>query len=137
MLLASLPTCCGTFHQPFHFSELLLFLVTLFACFRGVEHKLIWHSCIPYYVSLGCLLGPLLQPDIKQHLMFKCGWSRHSAVWTHSAIFFKSSAGEWVRRAEVIKLVTSSLLVPGAEPAVSKWHNSWEQENVVRMTGKR
>lgn len=36
-------TCAGTFY----FSELLLFLIVLFVCFRGVEHKLIWHSCIP------------------------------------------------------------------------------------------
>ena len=76
-------TCSGTFHQLFHFSELLLFLVTRFACFRGVEHKLIWHSCIPYYVSLGSLLGPLLQPFIKKHLMFKCGWSRYRAALCH------------------------------------------------------
>lgn len=93
-------TCSGTFHQPVLFSELQLFLVTLFACFRGVEHKLIWHSCIPYYVSLGYLLGPLLKPYIKKHLMLKCGWSRYRAVWQHFAVFFTGSSGEWVRRAK-------------------------------------
>lgn len=63
-------------------------------------------------------------------------------MWQHSAILFKSSMRQWIRRPEVHDLVKKQL-VPDTEQAGKKRVLLWagrktcDHEDKVRMVGKR
>lgn len=115
-------------------------------CFGGVEHKLILHSCTPYYVNLGSLLGLLLQLYIKKYLTFSCGLEQIQGCMAALRHIFQEQ--HWgVGEKSWSELVSSSLLVADPEQAVNKTallrHSLWagrktcEHENKARMVGKK